>query len=87
MRLSPSMISMLRFIRDVDSYDGCIPRLMQLRLNPTGSSCGKPTRYENLRTHNALLKRALIQEADDDFHTTTLTDEGIKVLSRHRDEH
>jgi hypothetical protein len=42
--------------------------------------CGRPSHYENLRTHNALLRRGLIAEADDDFHTTTLTETGDAVI-------
>lgn len=41
---------------------------------------GRPIHYANLVTHNALLRRGLIAEADDDFHTTTITDAGREAL-------
>jgi len=38
--------------------------------------CGRPGHYANLVVHNALIRRGLIHEASDDFHTTTLTAAG-----------
>ena len=34
---------------------------------------------ENVVTHEALLRRGLIHEANDEFRTTTLTEKGRKV--------
>lgn len=67
MKLSQNMKEDLLFIKQI--YSG--PNV----------SCGRPTHYGNLVTHNALLRRGLIQEADDKFHTTTLTPEGEKVVA------
>jgi hypothetical protein len=40
---------------------------------------GRPIHHGNQVTHDALLRRGLIQEANDEFRTTTLTDEGRRV--------
>lgn len=66
MTLSRNMIESLQFIKQ---FTG--PRI----------KCGRPGHYGNLRVHNALLKRGLIREARDKFHTTTLTERGERVLT------
>ena len=47
------------------------------------SRCGRPYHHGNLLTHNALLRRKLIKEAQDDFHTTTLTKKGLKAVYKY----
>lgn len=48
---------------------------------PYKITLGRPTHHQNRMTHNALLKRGLIVEANDDFHTITMTDAGRKVAN------
>jgi len=62
MRLSPAMQATLLFIKLIE--DG------------KTAQCGRPTYHGNLVTHNALIRRGLTEEADDTFHTTTLTEKG-----------
>ena len=62
MRLSQAMKNMLRY--DLQFHNSTKVRL------------GRPTHHGNLVTHQALLRRGLIQEDDDQFHTTTLTPAG-----------
>ena len=50
--------------------------LMWMTMNEPPATVGRPMHHENLITHNALLRRGLIEEANDDFHTTTLTPAG-----------
>lgn len=46
------------------------------QVNGPNAKCGRPSHYANLVTHNALIRRGLIVEANDAFHTTTLTAAG-----------
>lgn len=65
MRLSKVMLEHLRSIWQV--YSGKNVR------------CLRPTLYENVRTHGALVRRGLIREAEDG--TVLLTEAGIRVLA------
>jgi hypothetical protein len=58
MKLSPAMKESLLFIKQCTG---------------PGIKCGRPSHHANMVTHNALIRRGLIAEANDDFHTTTLT--------------
>lgn len=66
MRLSQNMKESLLFIKQCTGPN---------------TSCGRPTHYLNLLTHNALIRRGLIEEANDSFHTITLTVDGEYVVS------
>jgi hypothetical protein len=46
-----------------------------------GIKCGRTSHHANLVTHNALIRRELIEEAGDEFHTTTLTAKGEAALT------
>lgn len=69
MKLSPAMRSML---------------LLQLKFDGPSRkvALGRPMHRDNLVTHEALLRRGLIQEAGDEFGTTTLTEKGREMARR-----
>lgn len=50
--------------------------LYQLKFNKV--KLGRPMHRGNLVTHQALLRRGLIEEANDQFHTITLTQTGLE---------
>lgn len=63
-RVSKAMLEHLRYIWQVYSLPN--------------AACGRPTHYENLRTHDALLRRGLIREEGG---LTMITEAGIRVLA------
>ena len=68
MRLSPAMKRRLATKLQFDNHPN--------------TSFGRPYHHLNIVTHDALLRRGLIQEATDKHRTTTLTDEGRKAAQQ-----
>lgn len=64
MKITPAQRSMLQFMLDTESS-----KIKTMR----------PMRYHNLQTHNALVRKGLIEEDEPDEHglvTTRITDTG-----------